>query len=171
MARSRPSDGRETLGRETVSKASSRAGFAAQRPALSKSAGLAKSLFHLVDRRDSFSPKHEEKERQSRLAPSASAGEKAGWDECSHSEQTGFSPATGDSIACRSAFNQRLRISGSMLAPLRLCVFAWLEGWVGSVSSVPLWFFDRGRVDGLAVLGFLAVQPCPTTRRNASSAR
>jgi len=48
-ARFRPSeDGREPLGRETVSKASSRAGFPTQWPALSKNAGLASSLLHLL---------------------------------------------------------------------------------------------------------------------------
>jgi len=69
--------------------------------------------------------------RQNRRSNGTSAGEKADCDERSRSEQTSFSPATGDQpIACRSAANQRDRISGSASASLRLCVFAgWADGW------------------------------------------
>jgi hypothetical protein len=75
-------------------------------------------------------------ERQNRRASGTSDGEKVGWGERLRSEQTAFSPATGDHpIACRSAVNQRDRISGSATASLRLCVFASLRsflflGWV-----------------------------------------
>jgi len=70
-------------------------------------------------------------ERQNRRASGTSAGEKAGCDERSRSEQTVFSPATGDhQIAYRSAVKRRHRVSCSAFAPLRLCVFAgWVVGW------------------------------------------
>jgi hypothetical protein len=120
------------------------------------------------------SPLFEEEERQNRRAHGTSAGEKSGGNGCSHPEASGFSPAAGDPIACRSAGNKRCRISCSAFAPLHLCVFAgWmggralrLRGFLGGrvalrlrVSaplrfllcaplcvSVPLWFFVRRNV-------------------------
>ena len=111
---------------------------------------------------------NKKEERQNRRAPGTSAGEKAGCDERLCSEKTDFSPATGDPIACRSAGSECNGFQGSAIAPLRLCVFAWVGGGValrfsggrvvlaslaswwfnpgrvgGSVSSVPLWFFVR----------------------------
>ena len=74
--------------------------------------------------------KKKEEERQNRCAKGTSAGEKAGFDERSGSEKTDFSPATGDPIACRSAITERNPAPSSVIAPLRLCVFAgWLAGW------------------------------------------
>ena len=64
LARFRPSgNGREPLGRETVSKASSRDGFPTRWPALSKSAGLATSLVHSLVRRGAPPLPHTEEKR------------------------------------------------------------------------------------------------------------
>jgi hypothetical protein len=68
---------------------------------------------------------HKKEERQNRRATGTLAGEKTDSNGCLHPESSGFSPATGDQqIACRSAFNKRDRISSSVPASLRLCVFA-----------------------------------------------
>ena len=61
-------------------------------PAACASAGLASSP-HLFGRG----------KRQNRRTRGASAGETTGCDECLHSGQTDFLPATGDPIACSSA--------------------------------------------------------------------
>jgi len=96
------------------------------------------------------SPKYGSEERQNRRAPGTSVGEKTGGDECSRSEQAGFSPATGDLlVACRSAGKKRKHPTDSVTAPLRLCVFAPLRsslgGWAALrlCGSAPLRFFCR----------------------------
>ena len=98
------------------------------------------------------------KRRRNRRAPSASAGGKAGCDEHSRSELTGFLPAVGDrQIAGCSAVNPRYRLSVSVGCSLRylrdlrdlrancdggrpscLCVFVFAMPSV--FLSVPLWF-------------------------------
>jgi hypothetical protein len=76
------------------------------------------------------SPKYERGERQNRRAFGTAAGENPVNDKCSLLEAAGFSPATGDSIACRSANTERNLVPSSAIAPLRLCVFAgWAGGW------------------------------------------
>jgi hypothetical protein len=80
------------------------------------------------------SPLFEKGERQNRRAFGTAAGEKLRDDERSCSEFAGFSPVTGDPIACRSASKKRYRLSRSVFAPLRLCAFASLRyragGWI-----------------------------------------
>jgi len=94
-------------------------------------------------------PNNEREERQNRRATGASVGEKTGSDGCLHPERSGFSPATGDRpIACRSAVNKRNHLTGSVIAPLRLCASARAEGRaalrffsvIPLCVSVPLWF-------------------------------
>jgi len=148
VARSRPSNGRKPLGRATVTKTSSRPGVPAQRLALPE-----RKPRHLSSPFNSWeghapSPKYGREERQNRRAPGTSVGEKTGCDERSGSEQAGFSPATGDLlVVCRSAGKKRKRLSNSVTAPLRLCVFAPLRsfsgGWVALrlCGSAPLRFF------------------------------
>ena len=123
VARFRPSDGRKPLGRDTAPNTSVHLGVPAQRLALEK-----RKPRHLSS---SFNSWERFVPRQNRRAPGTSAGEKAGCDERSRSEQTGFSPTTGDhQIACRSTVKRRHRVSRSTTAPLRLCVFAGrADGW------------------------------------------
>jgi hypothetical protein len=149
----------------------------------SVSAGLASSLLQFMDWGHVPFPNNQKEKRQNRRAPSTSAGEKAGCDERSRSEQTDFSPATGDSIACRSALNQR---NGHSAQCSPLCVFAPLRGWrggwlcvfwVGGLGVLSVLAVQNGRAGGLCVLCASVVirafrfHPCPTTRRKASSAR
>jgi hypothetical protein len=118
---SRPSKhGRESLGRKTASNASVRHGFPTQRPALSKSAGLASSLLHSIDGRDT--------------PPFPTMKEKGG--------RTSVPPISGTSFQaqhprlCAFAFLSRsLRIS----APPRLCDSAFLF-----VFSLGGWRFFLG---------------------------
>jgi len=85
----------------------------------SASAGLATSLLHLMD---------------GKRAPSTTTTQKRGrTDERSRSEQSGFSPATGDPIACRSVAKKRGYLSSSATASSCLCVFVvatWAGGWI-----------------------------------------
>ena len=112
LARSRPSnDGRKPLGRETVSKASSRAGFPTQWPALSKSAGLASSLLHLMIGRRIPPQQH-------RRAAATNVCVRSG--RASHRRQ-----AIPDRLSfCRK---KRKRLADSVTAPLLLCAFASLR--------------------------------------------
>jgi len=100
------------------------------------------------------SPEYEKEERQNRRASGTSAGEKTGCDERSCSEQTGFSPATGDSRSpvilppiSETTFQAQHPplCGGGTVGGLRVFVPSCLRrGWVGgSVSSVPLWFFGH----------------------------
>jgi hypothetical protein len=150
----RPTDGRNPAGRATAVKASSRAGCAARRPALSESAGLATDLPLPVNVRGEPQRSIDQKEkRQNRRAPGTAASEQRGDDERARSEPARSSPAAGDSVACRSAVIKQKRSSPS-------ASYSWwgrLDGWslvsfvpswfraggwfcVFSVSSVPLWF-------------------------------
>ena len=124
---SRPSNGREPLGMESDTKTRFRRGFHPQRPAHSESAGLATSLLHSIDGRDTPPFNTKKEERQNRRASGTAAGEKTVSEESSLSEAAGFSPVTGDSIACHSVGKKRIRVSCSAIAPLRLCVFAPLR--------------------------------------------
>jgi hypothetical protein len=65
------------------------------------------------------SPTNRKEERQNRRASGTSAGEEAGGDGCRHPATPGFSPATGDPIACRSAVKKRKRPSVSVTASWR----------------------------------------------------
>jgi hypothetical protein len=128
MARSRLSDdGREPLGRDTDSNVNVRPGVPAQRPALcERRPRHSSSSFNSWEVHTS--PTHKREKRQNRRATGASADEKDGCNERSRSEQTVFSPATGDHpIACRSAVNKRDRLSGSASASLR---FYGVGGWI-----------------------------------------
>ena len=128
VARSRPfDDGREPLGRATALNASVRYGVPAQRPALcERRPRLFFPLF--VGWEEPVLLSYRKKERQTRRAAGAPAGEKRGGNERLRSEQAGFSPATGDRpIVCRSAVNKRNHFSGLATASLRLCVFAPLR--------------------------------------------
>ena len=126
MARSRPSDdGRKPLGRTTAPNASVRLGVPAQRPALCErwprhpSTSFNRWEVHT-------SQTHKREERQNRRASGTAAGVKAGCDERWRSEQTVFSPVTGDhQIACRSAVGLQHHVSSSASLPLRLCVSAF----------------------------------------------
>jgi hypothetical protein len=113
------------LGRETVSIVNSRADFPAQRPALLERRPRQFSSSFNTWEWPTPSPLFEKGERQNRRAPSASAGEKAGGDGCSHPEASGLSPATGDSDRlsfCLQEAEAPYRVSHSTSAPLRLCV-------------------------------------------------
>ena len=157
MARSQPSpdDGREPEDRATTPNASIRRRFPTLRPVLSKSAGLATPHPLLMNGGHYPLPIMREG-RRNRCAAGASAGGKAGCDERSRSELTGFLPAVGDrQIAGCSAANPRYRLSvsvGSSLrylrylrdlranlggsAALRLCVlFLWVVRLCVFVSS------------------------------------
>ena len=126
-------------------------------------------------------PSHKwKRQRKNRRAPGTSAGEKAGCDERLRTEQTDFSPATGDSIACRSAGNQRGRPSIPAIAPLSLCAFARVVGWAalryssGRGILAPLASWRLKRVDGRALCplclcgcSFWARRACQTLRRTA----
>ena len=96
VARFRPPNGWEPLGRETVSKASSRAGFAAQRPALEKRRPRHLSFLFSSDGVHASPTPYVGEERQNRRAPGTSAGEQSDIEESSLSEVAGFSPVTGD---------------------------------------------------------------------------
>ena len=158
VARFRPSDGRKPLGRDTAPNTSVHLGVPAQRLALSKRKPRHFSFLFSSDGVHASPTPYVGEERQNRRASGTSAGEKAGCDERSRSEQTDFSPATGDPIACRSAIKKRNLFPNSAFAPLRLCVFASLRSFLGEWEalrlrgsaplrfflcvSVPLWFFD-----------------------------
>jgi hypothetical protein len=73
------------------------------------------------------SPKHEREERQNRRASGTAAGENPANNEGWLSEMVGFSPATGDPIACRSAGIPR---PTSLAQQETLCASAPLRGWV-----------------------------------------
>jgi hypothetical protein len=167
VARSRPSDGRGPLGRESASKTSFRTGFSTQRLALSERKPRHLSSFFVRWDGDALPlPTNEREKRQNRRAPGTSAGEKPDDNESSLSGAAGFSPATGDSIASRSAGNQRHRISCSAIIPLRLCVFAFL--WVGGSGFAAKqlrrdkWICvicGQGWVHGFAPLRFSSYSP------------
>ena len=96
----------------------------------SKSAGLATSVLQSTKRSGLSLPLNKTEERQNRCAKGTSAGENPDNDESSHSEMGGFSPVTGESIACRSAGMPRNHFTGSAMVSLRLCVSAWVGGRV-----------------------------------------
>jgi len=163
VARFRPSnDGRGPLGRTIASDASVRRDVATQRPALSKSAGLATPQPLLADGRRRPSNKRRGA-RRNRRAPGALAGGKLGCDERSRSEQTSFPPVGGDRrIADCSAANPRYDFSVSARFSLRICVICVICGQIAMggrplclrvfvfamslcfspclCASVPLWF-------------------------------
>jgi hypothetical protein len=123
-------DVRAPLGRKPAPKTSFRTGFPTQRLALQKR--KPRHISSLFNRWERHAPSliNKGEERQNRRALGTSAGEKTGDDGCLYPESSGFSPAAGDSIACRSAAKKRDRVSCSATAPLRLCVFAgWRGGW------------------------------------------
>jgi hypothetical protein len=124
VVRSWPSsnDGQRLLGRDTGTNASVRHGFPTQQPALRERRSRHSPSLFIGWEGHAFSPKYGNVERQNRRAKGTSAGEKAGSDGRLHSEQTGFSPATGDSIACRSTIKKRNLFSRSAFASLR---FSW----------------------------------------------
>jgi hypothetical protein len=68
---------------------------------------------------------------ENRRAPGTAAWENPIDDESSLSVASGFSQATGDSIACRSAFKKRDRSSDSAFTTLRLGAFASLRSFPG----------------------------------------
>lgn len=141
VARPRPSDdGREPLGRATVPNTSVRHGVPAQRPALrERRPRRFSSPFNSW--KGPLLPYRKE-ERQNRRAEGTAAGEKAGCDERSRSEQTDFSPGTGD-FRSPVVLPPISRITSSaQRPPLRVFVSLCLRrGRVGgSVPSVPLWF-------------------------------
>jgi len=144
VARPRPSDdGREPLGRESASKTSFQTGFPTQRLALEKR--KPRHLSSSFMRWDGYTPlpkKNGREQRQNRRAPGTAAGEKAGCDERSCSEQTDFSPGTGDFRSPVVLPPISGITSSAQRPPLRVFVSLCLRrGWVGgSVPSVPLWF-------------------------------
>jgi len=81
---------------------------------------------------------HEREERQNRRAVGTATGENPANDECSLSEVAGFSPVTGDPIACRSANTERNLVANSASAPLRLCDFASLRSFLGGWVALRL---------------------------------
>ena len=96
VARFRPSNGREPLGRESDTKAGFRSGFPTQRLAFQE-----RKPRHLSSSFNDWKAHtlhyNNIEERQNRSAKGTSAGEKTGGDGCLHPESSGFSPATGDS--------------------------------------------------------------------------
>jgi len=115
-ARSRPLDGREPQGRKSALKTSFRIGFPTQRLAfLERKPRHPSSSFNRWEGHPSL-PTREEV-RQNRRANSTSAGEKNGCDERLRSEQTDFSPVTGDPIACRSGESPRSHDANSAITP------------------------------------------------------
>jgi len=132
-ARSRPSDdGQKPLGQETVPKTSFRSGFLTQRPALRKR--RPRRFSFPFNSWEKYTSPIREEVRQNQRAKGAAAGEKSGGDEHLRSEQTGFSPATGDCpIACCSAINKRDCLSGlasASLRSLRSLRFCGMGGWI-----------------------------------------
>ena len=137
MARSWPScDGQGSLGLKTETKASSRHGFPAQRPALSKSAA-SPLLFPLIGR--NVTPFETRESRRNRRAPGASAGGKTGSDERLRSEQSGFSAAVGDRQIARLFRRQSTALPPllSLRLSVSICVICGhlLEVGVAFVSS------------------------------------
>ena len=126
VARVRPSDGRKPLGRDTAPNTSVHLGVPAQQLALIK-----RKPRHFSS---SFNSWERYVPRQNRCAAGTSAGEKTGCDQRSRSEQTVFSPVTGDlPIVCRSAANQRDRLSdpaSTSLRSLRSLRFYGVDGWI-----------------------------------------
>ena len=102
-----------------------------------------------------------QEEMQNRCATGTSAGENSGNDESSLSEVAGFSAATGDSIACRSAGMPRL-LSPAQQEPL--CAFASLRGWVEGWLCV-----FSGGWEGFASLASWRFSPDPGGRRSVRS--
>ena len=96
MARFRPLDGREPLGRATAPNASVRPGAPAQRPALRERKPRHFSSSFNSWERHALLPNNEREERQNRRAKGASAGEKWDVDGRLRPEAALFSPATGD---------------------------------------------------------------------------
>jgi hypothetical protein len=120
VARFRPSDGREPLGRDTAPNTSFHLGVPAQRLALRKRKPRHFSFLFSSDGVHASPTSSAGEERQNRRASGTSAGEKPDHEENSLSEAAGFSPATGDhQIVCRSAANQRDRLSDPASASLR----------------------------------------------------
>ena len=170
VARFRPSNGREPLGRATAPNTSVHLGVPAQRLALIKRKPRHFSSSFNSWERHALLPNNEREERQNRRASGTSAGEKAGCDDHSRSEQTVVSPATGDprspvdlppkSAITFQAQHPPLCVGGRVgglcafvslclrrgwVGALRLCVFAPLRFFlcVPLCVSVPLWFFDH----------------------------
>ena len=135
MARPQPSsdDGRGPLDRVITPNASVRRDGPAQRPALSKSTGLATPLLHfMVGGKVPLFPR---KARRNRRAIGASAGGAFGRDKRLRLERTNVPAVVGDLlIAGCSAVNRRHHRITSATTSLRLGVFA------------PLRFFLSGRV-------------------------
>jgi hypothetical protein len=149
VARFRPSEnGREPLGRESGSKARFRSGFPTQRLALGKR--KPRHLSSSVNRWEWFapSPNNEENKRQNRRASGTAAFEKPGDDGYSYPELPGFSQATGDPIACRSAGIPR---STSLAQQETLCASTPLRGWVDGWALRSL-RFKNGRAGGICVI-------------------
>ena len=113
----------------TAPKGSFHHGFPAQRPALSKSAGLA-TLHPLLLNERRPAP-NRRRARRNRRAPGAPAGGRPVCDERSRSEQTGFPPVGGDrQIADCSAANPRYDLSVSARSSLRICVICVICGQI-----------------------------------------
>ena len=79
--------------------------------------------------------------RQNRRACGTAAGENPANDESSLSETAGFSPATGDPIACRSTLKVRYRLTFSAIASW----WGWVDGW-NFVFLVSSWLWVGGRL-------------------------
>ena len=104
-------------------------GFPAQRPALSKSAGLA--TLHPLLLNEWRPPPNRRRARRNRRAPGAPAGGRPVCDERSRSEQPGFPPVGGDrQIADYSAANPRYDLSVSARSSLRICVICVICGQI-----------------------------------------
>ena len=71
------------------------------------------------NRWEGHAPSPNNEKRQNRRAPSTSAGEKPDGDGCLDPEASGFSPATGDPIAYRSANKKRKRPTESVTTSWR----------------------------------------------------
>jgi hypothetical protein len=161
VARFRPSDGREPLGRDTDPNASIRRGVPTQRPALQKRRPRHFSSLFNGWVRHAPSTKYGREERQNRRAPGTSVGEKSACSERERSSQPVFSPATGDSRSpvvlppiSGTAFQAQpppLRVFVSSCLRLgraggsaSICVICGLNGWVGALRlcvSATLRFF------------------------------
>ena len=131
----RPSeDGRAPLSRESAPRTSSRLGFPTQRLALTERKPRHSSSSFSSWEGHTSSPNNEREKRQNRRANGTSAGEKAGCNERSRSEQTDSSPATGDFLSpvvlpgrCGDTFQAQHH---SLCASAALRCLLWAGGWI-----------------------------------------